>query len=660
MPRPSIDRALLARFLSIFIVSLFVFSACSAPPRPTQNPADGYTSQPPTLTSSPATATASPVPPRLLTICMAQEPDSLFLYGDSSAAARSIREAIYDGPLDQLHYGVQPVILERIPDLANGDAILEPVQVQAGAIIVDARGRLTNLADGVQFLPSGCSQASCAQTYNGQEMVEIDQLVVHFRMRSGLLWADGAPLRADDSQYSYEVARALYPRARAGLLARTQSYQALDETTVEWRGVPGDRDPQYALNFFTPLPRHAWGDLVPAELFNTEVSSRKPLGWGAYVLQEWVSGDHITLLKNPNYFRAADGLPHFERLVFRFVDGEEQALAALQAGECDFIDDSAGLQAQRQQLEQLRDAGQLKLAADTDAAWEHIDFNLGPLPGTGPDGTTTPAFFQLKEVRQAVAMCIDRQGIAKQLFQGQVQVPNTYVSPDHPLANSQAQTYSFDPLAGAALLESAGWVDEDSRPDTPRVARGVAGVPDGTPFVFDYLVSQSDEQQRAAQMIQTSLRQCGLQANLRTLPAQELLAPGPDGPIFGRKFSAAQFSWQTGWEPPCFLYTSSEIPGPYPDYPKGWGGANASGFSDPGFDQACSQAMNSLPEEPQYKEAHDQAQAIFAEQLPAIPLYMGIKLVAMRPDMCGVELDPPAQNDLWNLEAFDYGETCAP
>ena len=94
----------------------------------------------------------------------------------------------------------------------------------------------------------------------------MDQLVVRYRLKSGLSWSDGTPLTADDSLYSYEVAKALYPQARAELLDRTASYLAFDETTAEWRGIPGLRDPLYPENFFTPLPRHAWGEIPPAEI----------------------------------------------------------------------------------------------------------------------------------------------------------------------------------------------------------------------------------------------------------------------------------------------------------------------------------------------------------------------------------------------------------
>ena len=142
------------------------------------------------------------------------------------------------------------------------------------------------------------------------------------------------------------------------------------------------------------------------------------------------------------------------------------------------------------------------------------------------------------------------------------------------------------------------------------------------------------------------------------LPWDTLFAPGPEGPVFGRNFSATQFGWVTSLEPPCFLYTSSEIPGPYPQYPKGWGGANASGYHNPDFDQVCGAALSSLPDFPAHQAAHFQAQAIFTEDLPAIPLYLRAKTAAMRADMCGVVLDPSADNGLWNIENFDYGEGC--
>jgi hypothetical protein len=69
--------------------------------------------------------------------------------------------------------------------------------------------------------------------------------------------------------------------------------------------------------------------------------------------------------------------------------------------------------------------------------------------------------------------------------------------------------------------------------------------------------------------VQADLADCGIGTNILTQESQEYLAPGPEGPVFGRRFQMAQFAW-AAWEPPAL--SASMNPGPYPDYPGlGWG-----------------------------------------------------------------------------------------
>jgi len=130
---------------------------------------------------------------------MGQEPASLFIYGDGSPAARGVRQAIYDGPFDVIGYNLVPVILQKMPNPSDGDVVLEPVSVQPGSLIVDINGELLELGEGVLYYPPGCRDASCAQTYTGQDPIQLEQLVVQFRLRPGILWSDGEPLTAADS-----------------------------------------------------------------------------------------------------------------------------------------------------------------------------------------------------------------------------------------------------------------------------------------------------------------------------------------------------------------------------------------------------------------------------------------------------------------------------
>ena len=593
----------------------------------------------------------TPQPPRVLTVCMGQEPTSLFPYGDASAAAMHIRQAIYDGPLDVVNGDVQPVILEQIPSLENGDALLRPVDVRPGDIIVDASGNWVALGDGVLYRPSGCSSLDCAQVYTGDQPVQMDELVVRFRLLPGILWSDGAPLTANDSVYAYDVARVFYGNA-LGVLRYTQAYTALDDLTVEWVAVPGYQG-AYAMNFFSPLPKHLWEQMRAEEMLSAELTTRYPLGWGPYVLTEWIRGDHLTLSRNERYFRAAEGLPYFDNLVFRFVPDGDAAVDALLVGECDLVDPTALSRQQIQRLLDVQSQGRAQVRVTKSASFEQLVFGIDSL---NPDNR---GVFASTEVRQAVAMCIDRQALVDQLYFGTSAVPDGYLLPEHTLAAEGLSHYEFDPEAALELLSAQGWVDFDQDMNTPLTSLGAPGFPDGTPLTFTYLVPDDSERQAAAQIVQASLAQCGIQTEVQVLPWDEFLLPGPDGAVFGRLFDLAQFAWAESQTPLCNLFVSTEIPGPYPDFPKGWGGGNLAGFSNPEFDQACQTAQTSLPDGEAYRQAHQQAQRIFAEELPVVPLYWHVNVVAARPELCLDDLNLETLVNLAAVELVKLGEGCS-
>jgi peptide/nickel transport system substrate-binding protein len=577
----------------------------------------------------------------------------LFYYDATSTSAREILAAVYDGPVDVRNYEPFPVIIQKLPSLNDGDARFQPVQVNAGDLIVDSSGNPVNLEVGVEFRPSGCAEIACAQKYSGDQPVTMDQLVLSFTLLSGVQWSDGAPLSSADSVYSYELARNLYPAAQPELITRTQSYRALDDHSVEWIGLPGYQDGLYHTKFFTPLPQHAWHNYSIEAIRTAEASSRKPLGWGAYVIDEWIAGDHISLHKNPLYFRAGENLPYFDSLVFRFVESPDEGLDALLAGECDFVDRTAMLDSGSPRLLELQQNGQLQSFYQNDAGWEQITFGINPIDNQ------RMGFFTLKEVRQAVAMCIDREALVTEMPSSGELLTDLYIPVTHPLYNPEIKGYDFDPQQASALLEAVGWHDPDNDPATPRVAQGVTGVQNGTPFEVEHLVSVDAKSQAAARAIQEMLQGCGIRTKIIAQPPEEYLAPGPDGPVFGRSFDLAQFAWAGAFEPPCYLYLSDEIPGPYPEFTKGWGGVNASGYTDPEYDQACENATFSLSDSPQHTLQHFQAQEIFSAELPALPLYFHFNVSVTRPDLCNYTSQSAMDSPLWNLEMLDYGGGCS-
>jgi len=632
--------------------------------------------------------TPTPAPkeegPRTLVICMGQEPETLYPYGGSMLAMSSVLEAVFDGPIDGRSFDYQPVILEKLPSLADGDAVFETVDVAPGDTIADADGNVTTLEAGVKFFPSGCTNADCAQEYT-EDMgtIQMDKMVVTFKLLPGLKWSDGEPLTAADSVYSFNLAADPDTPSGKYTIERTESYEALDDVTIQWTGLPGYVDGTYFLNFWTPYPEHVWGQYTAAELLEAEESSLRPMGWGPYVIDEWAKGDHISMHKNPNYFRADEGLPKFDNLVYRFVGENSNAnIAAILSGECDIVDQTSHLDDQSELLLELQNAGQVNATFVTGTVFEHADFGINPVSyDDGWQEGDRPAFFSDVRVRQAIAMCMDRQAVVDTVMFGQSVVLDTYLPPQHPLFNSNVKHYDFDVEAGSALLEEAGWIDDDGDPSTPRVYQGDnPWIPQGTKLEFNYWTTSATQRQQATQVLQQSLAQCGIKVNLEYWSPGEYFADGPDGPLFGRRFDIGQFAWLTGVEPPCDLWMSEGIPGdpektvgdvPWlqealgpdadptaPAFAYGWGGWNDPGYSNPEYDKVCKAAINSLKGQPGYEENHLKAQEIFANELPVVPLYLRLKLAATRPDMCGFIMDPTANSEMWNIEEFDYGESC--
>jgi len=506
----------------------------------------------PSPTAAP-TSTPTPTPPKEFTICQAEEPNTLFIYGGPSRAARNVLEAIYDGPIDTRTYQFQPVILEKIPSLADGDAVLQTVPVQEGEKVVDVNGLVVDLLPGVTVTNAAGQEV----TFQGG-VVTMTQMVVTFILRAGLTWADGQPLTADDSRYSFELASAFDTPTLRMIQDYTHSYNVVDDRAVVWAGIPGYHAPFYFLNFFHPLPRHMWGVADPDHLLSAEVAHRQPLGWGPFVVEEWLKGEHITLVRNSHYFRAAEGLPHLDRVTFRFIPDLQQAVDLLVAGECDLITQDVIERGDLAPLLEAADAGMVRLVTSPSSEWEHLDFGIDPA-----DWVRRPDFFEDVRTRQAVALCADRGRIASEaLPYGETTAVHSYVGPEHPLyASGQFYRWDYDPSKGQSLLEEVGWRDENG--DGVREAYGVAGIANGTPFSVTLLTtSDHPVHEQTARILTENLAACGIGLGVKFLPAEEFFADGPDGPVFGRQFDLALFSWLNGLDAPCGLYLSAEIPGP--------------------------------------------------------------------------------------------------
>lgn len=641
----------MSRKLLIFFLLAGLLAACREEDNPTVRPPAGNTpaaegtpasvaeaTTAPTSAPEPTpTLTPTPLPPKDLVVCLGSEPVDLYLYGDTSPAAVAVRHALYEPPVTSLGYDYQALALEKLPSLADGDARLETVAVAEGQMVITAAGELEPLGQGTKVVDA----AGETVTYDGQS-IEMPQLVVDYTFKP-LVWSDGTPVTAEDSVYSFKVAADRTTPSVNVETRYTAAYEATGERSVRWTGLPGYLDPGFMTHVWTPLPSHQLGGFAAAELPEREEAARAPLSYGAFVVDSWTEGESIHLVPNPHYYRSAEGLPHLTSLTFRFLSSGNAALPEGYEGCHVLTSDTLSFDALAA-LDEAASAGTLvEHIADAGVA-EQIIFGID---STADYADSHIDWFQDARVRQALTLCTDRQAIVDELTGGRAAVMDTFVPNNHALHPADLPQWGYDPGAGNALLDEAGFVDVTGDGIRDNIAPTV-------PFSVTLGTNaESPLRQQINERVAADLAQCGVQANLTTLPAGAWFAPGPSGAVFGRQFDLAEFAWLNRIEPNCGLYLTANIPGSTQLGYNGWDGINVSGWSNEAYDAACNQALSLLPGQDGYAEAHQEALRLFAQELPAMPLFTRLRLAATTPDVLNFQLDPTQPSELWNVFEWD-------
>lgn len=614
----------------------FALAACSAPP-PTAAVVATALLQP---TATPVPPTAAPAA-RVLTICLENEPASLYIFSEAGRGWNHVQEALRDGPIDRRSFGRQPVILESLPDWENGDVTLESVLVEPGAGLVTADGDLDRLAAGVSYWTPEMERVLA----QADKAVTTIQVRVTFRLRADVRWSDGAPLTADDSVFGFEIGSAAATPGSKLAAWRTASYSASAEHTISWVGQPGYYPADVLEHLAEPLARHAYGNLDAAQLLTDEQANRAPLGWGAFQVAQWEPG-LLRLVRNKYYFRAAAGLPRVDEVHFVTLADESAALSAVAGGECQI--------AVRDSWEAWEDSGDALLAAQASGqlavqlvpgpVLEQLGFGILMAPGLQRKAGTD--LFQAVPLRRALAHCVDREALAAAAQWGQGSAAAGFVPAAHPLQPAPAGSAlpAYDVQRGQALLDAAGWlpaVDSGVRYRQGRALR--------LRYAVNFPLSNSGFlRQAVAELLRTQLRACGVDLQVQPFASTDLYGEFPAGVLFGRQFDLAQFAWLQPGEPRCELFTSAELPGLTNP-----GGSNYTGYRSAAYDSACSTARFARTQAAA-RAAHWAAQQLLLDELPALPLFFRLRIGVAQPGVRGLQLDASQPSPLWNIEELDF------
>lgn len=219
-----------------------------------------------------------------------------------------------------------------------------------------------------------------------------------------------------------------------------QSVEATDQYTVTFTMCRPDPAflSKIAFSPFAIYPSE-WIESTTGDATRTSEGLEAPIGTGPYMVSEWTRGESLTFTANPDYWGPA---PHAETLVLRWSTESAARLTELQAGTIDGFDNVAP-----EDFETIEGDANLHL-------------QIRPALNTFYIGmTNTFEPFDNQQVRQAIAMGIDRQRIVDNFYPAGSEVASHFTPCSIPSACEGQEWYAFDVEAAKALLAEAGFPD---------------------------------------------------------------------------------------------------------------------------------------------------------------------------------------------------------
>lgn len=284
---------------------------------------------------------------------------------------------------------------------------------------------------------------------------------------------------------------------------------------------------QAAFAIFEILPKA----LLDSTGGDTAKISEAPIGTGPFMLQEWVKGDHLTLVANPNWW---GGPVSLKTLIFKWSAQSAQRLLELQSGNVDGIEYVGP-----EDIPTVQNDPTLSFHPQSPADTLYFGMN-----------NTKPPFDK-EAVRQAFAMAIDKQRIVKNFFPEGSTVADQFLYPDlKPGYTDGLAGVEYNPTKAKQMLTDAGFDFNQTIPFSFRTAARIyAPVPD-----------------QIAQDVQAQLAQIGVKVKLDQQESGTLIGNSGKGNLtffllgWGEDYPDA-----TDWLDYHFGAASKIFGTPYPD-----------------------------------------------------------------------------------------------
>lgn len=421
-----------------------------------------------------------------------------------------------------------------------------------------------------------------------------------YTIRPGASWGDGVPVTTKDILFAWEVGK--HPQSGVG----NGEFFSKDISTIT-----AIDDKNFTIHFskeqcefasigdFYALPEHLERKIFEQDpvtyknrtLYNTDPTN-PGLYWGPYKISKVDSGASITLDKNPTWYGAT---PAFNKITVRAIENSAALSANLLSGDIDYIAGEMGLTLdQAIAFEKRLKPGAYDIAYKPGLIYEHIDLNLDHAP------------FNDVRVRQALMYGMNRENLNRTLFDNKQPVADSTVNPLDSVYTNNVKQYTYDPATAAKLLDEAGWTIGK---DKIRVNKS------GEKLAMTLSTTAGNKSREVIQQaLQSDWKNLGIDVRIENQPARILFGDTMRSRTFK---GGVMYAWTSSPKnvPKTTLH-SSMIPSEKNNY----AGQNYPGYINPEMDKVLDD-LEVVCEPKAHQTLWDSLQRIYADELPALPLY---------------------------------------
>jgi peptide/nickel transport system substrate-binding protein len=413
----------------------------------------------------------------------------------------------------------------------------------------------------------------------------IDPTHLEIKLKKNVFWHDGAPLKADDVVFTYELATS--PKIftpYADEFRYVKEVKKIDDHTILVT---------YKKPYFKALQTWMLG-IVPKHILEKEEDvmtssfNRRPIGTGPYKLVKFdVSGD-IVLEANERYF---EHRPFIDKLHYHFLPDPSTQFLMLKSYKLD-VGGLTPLQYERQIDDDFKK--HYKIFELPSHGYTYLGFNL------------KLAKFKDIRVRQAIDMAIDKKELVDILFFSHAQICTGPFMPGSFAFNPDVKPTSYDPKKAKALLAAAGYNEKH-------------------PLEFEIATNSNNSlRMYAAQIIQHQLAKIGVKVKIKAMEWQAFL----NTVVMPRRFETVLLGWGLGLTPDAYSIWHSDG--------QKKGGFNFVGYSNPEVDKLIKEAETTIEQE-KLARLYKKIFALIAKDRPYVFLYIPNSITAVNSAIKNVE-----------------------